>query len=193
MDSGTINSNLQDKRTPPKTLTLTPLKPVTKNKKATEALFAERVRIYKLPVKVQSLVGIKGIYVLVEALHEPAKSVGLTDEQLQMDIELKLRLAGIKVNSHMEWLASKDKTFIYVNINANSNSINPSISYCISVKLNQTVTLVRSPYAMVQGVVWDRGSVGKQPKSRFKAAARRSVNDFMDEFINDYLTANPKK
>ena len=118
---------------------------------------------------------------------------GLTDEQLQMDIELKLRLAGIKVNSHMEWLASKDKALIYVNVNANGNNITPSISYSISVKLNQTVTLARSPYVTINGIVWDRDSVGKQPKSRFKAAARRSVNDFMDEFINDYLTANPKK
>ena len=46
---------------------------------------------------VQSLKGIQGIAVLVEPLGSDVEAVGLHTSDIQTDVELKLRLAGIKV------------------------------------------------------------------------------------------------
>ena len=62
-------------------------------------ILEERVRIKKLPYQVGSLVGVKGVSILVERLYDDARATGLTREQVKTDIESKLRLAGIKINS----------------------------------------------------------------------------------------------
>ncbi len=50
----------------------------------------------------ESLRGIPGVYVLIEHLNPDAESDGLTRTQLRTDVELKLRLAGIKVFTREE-------------------------------------------------------------------------------------------
>lgn len=154
---------------------------------------AERARISKLPVNIQNLVGVKGIYVLIEGLGENAKSPGFTRELLKTDVELKLRLAGIKVNSKEEWFTSADRAYIYVNITTvDVNEIDHMI-YSIIIKLVQRVGLLRAPYMTVFGATWDSSGTVIRSKSKFLETARQSVKDHMDLFINDYLTANPKK
>ncbi len=156
-------------------------------------LEAELKRIYKLPLEVQSLAGVKDIYVLLAPLKEDAKYAGLTEEQLQTDVELKLRLAGIKVNTKEEFLASEDMAHVYVRCGTSSNKDIPSIPYTVSVSLGQTVQLRRSPNVSVSGTTWETGFVGLCPKGKFQEITRQVVKNQMDEFINDYLTANPKK
>jgi hypothetical protein len=46
-----------------------------------------------------SLIGIPGVRVLIENLSADALATGLSADQLKTDVELKLRLAGIKVIS----------------------------------------------------------------------------------------------
>ncbi len=174
----------QDKQATPKT---------NKNTWAEAERLIEEERIRKLPVKIRNLVGVKGIYVAVEMLNENAKSAGLTEKQLKTDVELKLRLAGIKVNSEEEWKASKDGAFIYVNINSTEVYEIDHMIYSATIKLNQDVMLVRAPYTRVPGTTWEESYTGIYPKSKFQEQARKTVKDYVDEFINDYLTANPKK
>jgi hypothetical protein len=45
----------------------------------------------------QTLRGISGISVVVENLKEQARQGGLHEEDIRTDVELKLRLAGVKV------------------------------------------------------------------------------------------------
>lgn len=156
-------------------------------------ILAERVRIKNLPYQVGSLVGVKGISILVERLYEDARATGLTREQVKTDIELKLRLAGIKVNSEQEWLASEDRAELYVRTNTTNSDSSPNRVYAISVELKQNVTLVRSPYAKAMGATWDKAYVGICPRGQFPDIARQAVKDLTDKFISDYHTANPKK
>ncbi len=154
---------------------------------------AEKDRIAKLLDEVRSLVGVKGIYVTITDLNEDTKSAGLTKEQLKTDVELKLRLAGIKVNSQPEWLSSKHEGLFLVTIATDSDDDSPSIAYTVAVELSQRRKLLRRPYARVFAPTWGRGTVGKCLKNEFPEEARQAVKDHVDEFINDYLTANPKK
>jgi hypothetical protein len=153
---------------------------------------AELDRVEKLSSEVKSLYGVKGIYVLVEELHEGAKTTGLTEKQLTTDIELKLRLAGIKVNTRKEAIASNGRPYLLVNITAVGDEY--GYSYFVSLEFKQTVHLERkSKLLIVAATTWGRGRVGSRSKSQLKGGIRDSVKDKVDLFLNDYLTANPKK
>ena len=163
----------------------------------------EKARLNELYLKepeVFSLYGLEGVSVLVEHLGEESKSIGLTVDQLKTDIELKLRLAGIKVLSLEERIAAPGSPYLYCNINL---QILQDISLTItdvSLQLNQEMYLRRDsdklklmnlPNAV--GTTWKRGSIGSAGNNKIKNGIRESVKDYTDEFINDYLTANPKK
>jgi peptidoglycan hydrolase-like protein with peptidoglycan-binding domain len=42
------------------------------------------------------------------------------------------------------------------------------------------------------GITWETGSVGINVTQRFPSTVRNRVRDFVDEFINDYLSVNPR-
>ena len=50
----------------------------------------------------RSLKGIKGIFVFVEKLPNEVEKAGLRKDQINTDVELKLRMEGIKVVSEQE-------------------------------------------------------------------------------------------
>lgn len=157
-----------------------------------EGIMAERERIAKLPIDIKSLVTLKGVNVFVVPLKEDARSAGLTEEQLKTDVESKLRLAGIKVNSREEMLATKDQVYIYVNVNTVSYKDSPGIAYSYFVGFKQQAMLVRSPFTTVAGVTWEVRLLGMCPKTKFPDITRQRIKDCAAKFIKDYFTANPK-
>ncbi len=156
-------------------------------------LRAEEERIEKLPLPVQSLVGIKGIWVLVDYIYEDTRSMGWDGELFRADVESKLRLAGIKVNSREEWGSSEDRAYLGVYINTNIDDDGPSMAYDVRVEFYQRVTLVRSPAATVDGRTWGRFRLLRCPKSKFPEMSLQEVRDGVDEFISTYFLANPGK
>ncbi len=154
---------------------------------------AEKDRIARLLDEARILVGVKGIYVTITDLNEDTKSAGLTKEQLKTDVELKLRLAAIEVNSQPEWRSSKHEGLFVVTIATDTDDDSPSIAYTVAVELSQLSKLPRRPYARVFAPTWGTGTVGTCPKNEFPQEARKHVKDLVDKFINDYLTANPKE
>lgn len=110
---------------------------------------------------------------------------------MQTDVELKLRLAGIPVLSHEQWLAAPGHPYLYVNVNV----LDPSDSawpYSVMVELDQSVKLERSPEVSVVAATWSAapgvGNVG----SLNVRSVRDHVKDQVDHFINAYLAVNPK-
>ena len=187
----------QDKQriTPQKGFGPPPVKPA-KSADDLQAEIAEFNRIVNLSNDTRSLVGIKGINVYI-GLGKDAKSAGLTEEQLKTDVELKLRLAGIKVNS------IEDAVQLSVQIVARSYDAELSILHSAEIKLKQQVRLCRNIYTAIDSLsgygqtvnatTWNNGTAGTCPTTEFPESVRKNVKDSMDEFINDYLTANPKK
>src|SRR5690349_8518843 len=62
----------------------------------------------------KSLKGIDGVHVVVETLADAVKQDGLSAQDIQTDVELKLRLAGIKVLTQKENLAMPGYPCLYV-------------------------------------------------------------------------------
>jgi hypothetical protein len=157
-----------------------------------------------------------GISVLIERLPEGLEERGtLTAAQLQTDVELRLRHAGIQV---IEPLAEGEKltkdnierlnpAYLYINVNLLPLS-DATFVYNVAVSLKQTLLVGRQLETLkaddkavilrayfsnsdksVTGATWDKGVLGK---SRQLQSVRDDVRDCVDAFINDYLAMNPK-
>lgn len=142
-----------------------------------------------LEIQQMALRGLKGVSVLVEHIKPEAERLGITQDQIKTDVELRLRKAGIRVLAQTE----KDKTpgmpYLYVNVTALISSEAGLCVYGIEVHLKEIVTLARGLKA--SGSVWDTGKIGSVGTQNIRKI-RDGVGDLVDKFINDYLAANPK-
>ncbi len=141
--------------------------------------------------EIESLRGIKGIHVVIESLNPDIEKDGLRIENIQTDVELKLRLAGFKVLTEKEWLNEPGEPYLYVNVNSMKHEIGTHV-FKVDIGLIQTVHLKRDTKIFLQATTWSSGIIGYVEKEKGVNYVRDSVKDLMDEFINDYLSVNPK-
>lgn len=136
----------------------------------------------------KTLKNIRSCRVVIEHLPETAKSFRLTEEQLQTDMELKLQMAGIKVDSEFA-------PFLYVavTIQLNKNFLGTTgYSAMLIVQLRQFVTVEINGVRSIAGT-WERSGIIGGPKQISEGERiRQMVRDYADQFVNEYLAANPK-
>src|SRR5947207_10859466 len=65
----------------------------------------------------KTLAGLNGAAVLIEQIRDDAQHDGLWTGQVQTDVELRLRQAGIPVLTEEQMLAAPGSPYLYVNIN----------------------------------------------------------------------------
>jgi|ERR1041385_4021742 hypothetical protein len=138
-----------------------------------------------------TLVGLPGVYVLVENVDDDAQRDGLDTLQVRTDVEVKLRQAGIRVLSREEWLSTAGVPNLYVNIQTAKNQQNV-YAFSVRIELSQGVTLVRQPSPRLLVTTWSTPGVIGTVGSKKLASLRDNVRDQTDQFINAYLAANPK-
>ena len=104
----------------------------------------------------------------------------------ETDVELKLRMAGIKVVGKEE-IDPDSYAGLLVNVNTLRSRPGERAAYSISVSLRQGVRLYRNGELSVAGT-WDTASVGYGDLS----AVRNTLKNKLDAFINAWLSVNPK-
>jgi hypothetical protein len=134
----------------------------------------------------RSLQGISAVSVDVEDLSDGAKALGLSEEAIRTDVELKLRLAGIRVVAVEEDVKVPGMPTLYVNPQVLSNAK----ALSITVELQQNVLLERNGQRAVNVTTWEVGGVGMNPTAQ---SIRDNIKDFVDQFLNAWLSVNPKK
>ena len=137
-----------------------------------------------------TLRGLKEIFLYVDPLDPQIEKMGLTRNQIQMDTESKLKLAGIKVQPGKEFAKSRGHPYLYVNVNISmlKTQITRYLFY-IRIELNQEVALVRTPDVRVSTATWSTGGWGID----FSLDnIRQTVTTQVDKFINAFLAENPK-
>jgi ferredoxin-fold anticodon binding domain-containing protein len=139
-----------------------------------------------------TLKGLQGVYVIIEDLEPEVEKLGLTRQQLQTDVELKLRQNSIKVLSEEEWFKTREKPHLHINVSVVTREESRSAVYVISVNLYQYVFLARDITKVCDASTWKKETFGSVGLSRIETI-RESVKDDIDKFINDYLAVNPKK
>ncbi len=142
--------------------------------------------------EIESLRDLIGVYVAVEKLDTEIKGELPFDEnQIKTDIELKLRMAGIKVFSKEDSGKTPRDPRLYVNLNALLVPEIDTIYYALNIFLERTVYLERYSKRHPSAMTWWSGSVGAVGK-QWASKIRDSINDKIDRFIDDYLSVNPK-
>jgi hypothetical protein len=128
----------------------------------------------------QTLVGITTVAVFIQDLPEAAAKLGLTKDAIQTDVELKLRLAGMRIDP-------TTREYLDVEVNV----VDSGRAASIDVELYQPVTLVREPSILLAGApTWSTGSLRMNSSAQ---GIRDSIKDKADAFLNAWLSVNPKK
>jgi hypothetical protein len=142
----------------------------------------------------ETLRGLGGIQVVIEHLKPNAERAGLTRKQVQTDVELRLRKAGIRVLTEQERLATPGMPYLYININSSQGQapLADVVAFSVSIALQQNALLVRNTAITAMGAsTWSRQFlVGVHRES--VRQIRDYVGDLVDAFINDYLSVNRK-
>lgn len=138
-----------------------------------------------------SLRGLSGVYVVPEnPLEEDAIRGGLSQDTIRKEAELKLRLAGIRVLSREEWEKEPGRPYLQVWPKVLKGGVLGGYIYHISLEFKQHVSLVRSSSIQVFGTTWSAEHMGYTPELK---DIQDKVKDRIDQFINAYLSVNPKK
>ena len=136
-----------------------------------------------------SLRGVQGVRIVVEKLNPEVVKDGLTEGQIRADVDLKLSVAGIKVLSEEESRKEKGRPWLYVNA-AVMKTEGGSYVYTIFIEFNQDVRLVRDPDIEVSTGTWEVVHTGMTDKL---SHIRERVKTHVDEFVNAFLSVNPKQ
>jgi len=141
----------------------------------------------------ETLRGLKGFYVFVEEQRDEIKQAGLTKGILRTDVELKLRKAGIRVLTKDEMFLMQGTPQLLVDVTAfKTERVLDEVSgfiYSVNIDFMQRVLLSRNRSIKATAITWQRTFLGITPKLRH---IRETVSDLIDDFMNDYLAANPK-
>jgi hypothetical protein len=141
-------------------------------------------------VQLESLRGLKGVYISVESVTPEIQKDGLTKDRIQGDVELMLRTAGIKILSKEEWFDEEGSPFLHVNANVLKLPATREYVYSVNISLKQTVYPIRTPMEISGAATWSVGGiVGITPDL---GKIRASVKEQVAEFIKAYLSVNPK-
>ena len=140
---------------------------------------------------IESLRGLKGVGVMVKDLISDIEKDGLRKENIQTDVELKLRLAGIKVLTQEEQFNEPGIPCLGVSVDSFIRDGSNIYAVNISIEFLQKVYLGRDLKIVTVGITWSKSFMGTVGASNVNDI-RDSVKDKVDEFINDYLSVNPK-
>jgi len=140
-----------------------------------------------------SLKGLSGVTVVIEDIRPDAIQDGLSKEEIQTDVGLRLRMAGIKVGDAKasSLLAAGSFGMLMVTVNTLKHSQTEIYAYAVDIDLQQNVTLVRDTQIKIFASTWSFGNTGMVGASHL-SSVRDDVKDGVDKFINSWLSVNPK-
>src|SRR5262249_6793377 len=130
------------------------------------------------------------VAVTIEDLTPEVESAGLLMQQLQTDVELRLRLAGIRVLTREEGLRVVGKPVLAIHVNVLLNQLLGLTVYNILVGLYQSVSLETGAVSE-RASTWSTGTTGILAMNDL-SRIREKVRDQVDQFINAYLSVNPR-
>ena len=134
----------------------------------------------------ETLKNLKGVYVHVQGLNQDIEQAGLSKNQIRTDVELKLRLAGIKVLTLLEHYEGKGAPYLHIYLDSHKTEKGEFV-YSLSFGIIQEVRLVRNN-TITDAITWSISGVGYNNIEGIRA----HIKDRADKFINDYLSVNPK-
>jgi hypothetical protein len=139
------------------------------------------------PTERETLRGLHTVFVSIEYFDERAQKAGFDAAQFKIEVELELRLAGVKVVEGDTPGRYSDGALLYVAINP--IEVTPGVfTFSIDVSLEQAVNLARNGHRCLAST-WSSSSTGGGPMRYVHEAVKGHV----EKFVNAWLSVNPKK
>ena len=134
----------------------------------------------------QTIKGLRAMHVIVEGIQPNvqryAQKAGITKEQIQKDVEAKLKADGFRVLDGDEWLKTPGKPVLYVNINTHETE-KYWYAYNVKVELKQVVLLEANPSIKTLAGTWSIDMTGVANIGTL-GNIRKAVDGLVDNFIN---------
>lgn len=166
------------------------------------------VAVLALPAQTKpELDSLRGLseFLVIAGVSRVLADAGFTNEQIQTDVELRLRKAGLTVvaedvmlapwkrtayDAETERLLKRAQALAQLVVEARCFPVEEGLlSYRIRIEVRQAVTTTRKVGLLA--TTWEYEELGAV--GRLKASSLRStVADVVDRFLNAYLAANPK-
>jgi hypothetical protein len=140
------------------------------------------------PPEQKSLRGLQGVSVQVMRFDSPE---GVSLKQIQTDVELRIRKAGIRVVPFSSVAQLPGQPFLWISVLALKNPVGVSV-YSVNLELWQDVRLKRNLAIGVSAATYTVEPRLVVVDSRNIRQLREDLSDCVDAFINDYLAMNPK-
>jgi len=134
---------------------------------------------------IASLKSISTLFVVVEQLPDGAKVLSLTAETIQTDVELKLRLAGLRVVTPEAGVKLPGSPYVYVELNLTDNAQAASVA----IELRQNARLEPNGQFVLGVTTWNVGDIIWKPTAQ---GIRDNIKDGVDLFLNAWSSVNPK-
>ena len=131
-----------------------------------------------------SLRGLKTVEVIIECAATDATGE-LPTSTLQTEVELRLRLAGLEVK------AGRD-SHLHIRVQPLPLQTPDHCVYSVKVELNQAASLTRDSTIFLPMRTWHTELIGFVETRKLHEAIQDAVSDLMDQFVNAYLSVNPK-
>ena len=132
--------------------------------------------------------GISSVWVLIESLGPEEANIGLADNAVRTDVELRLKGAGLRVISPKEAkkIAVTDNTFLYVNVAVTSGGR----AATVLAQLAQAAYVLRNSLPIGTAFTWTDVSTLSSPSLD---SVRSEIRDLVDKFLNEWLKQNPRR
>jgi hypothetical protein len=132
--------------------------------------------------------GLDGFRLAVDRIRPDIERDGLFRSTLMEDMELRLRMGGVRVLSEEEAEKKPDAPCIYLHVDALKCSL--GYVYKIRLSLMEPVKLVRNNVKVTSTVLRIPDELGITSNL---SEIRDAAGDIIDEFVKAWKTANPKK
>ena len=137
-----------------------------------------------------TLKGIKTVCTVVEVTDQShGISSGLKKDQLQSDVQTRLRKAGIEIDKNAT-------ACLYLHIRplpAIGKNNKPIGLYAVDFTLEflQAVTLARDPKTKAYASTWSIANLATVPVVDMQQSSREIVADLVEQFVKAYRSVNP--
>jgi hypothetical protein len=138
-----------------------------------------------------NLRGLRGFSLLVRIDEPNLEKDGVTHDQLQTRVEVKLRQAGIRILSISELPGTPGQPILSLRVVALRGESPRGYAFGVELGMLERVILDRDRNRVIYGMIWREARAGFVGFLAVRSIYEY-VSDVLDVFITDYLAANPK-
>lgn len=139
-----------------------------------------------------TLKNVENFGIIITETYYPKRGGERTSSKYQTEIELKLRMAGIKILSKGEWESGGNTPFLNIKHKTMQVEIGYDVIYFISLEFIQPACLERNSEICVPVITWSSGRWGYVIEDQLNERTRGVLFGLIDTFVNSYLAENPK-